>query len=427
MSDKAQWNDKQKSVLWYTVRKQIKRLLGKKLQPSTSQSKCTTAFDPDFVNRNVNQRLAAIEPALKAQCKQSLQTGQNFRSASGLVSHDVNVRANAARHFGFDQTVDFASHSLPTLRRRQRGLRKPSIPVAADDLKTGSASSSLQPMVPAVGAMASLTIVLLDKLWIRMGTSNIAAMDYTVDENLLALKRLLDLETSASTAKRIKLNSEAVPFFPWLQTEDDHVFQLSTHDAGHQVVSQQQIIDSDDEAIAVVSNSYDEEPKLCRTSPGPIGRTFFKDLPVDCVRRILEGLPSSVRCNVVHILPRQLQGHAVLSRFIRTKQVDVALVDDCQTSVGNRALVPGSSSDGSPWTTGSAGFAKTNVKAQADNSVSAHSKWAWLADLSDSDSEAERKEIAKTAVDDVTQMTVKQQAAVLEKRRQINAKFAKRK
>ena len=64
-------------------------------------------------------RLAAIKPCVAAQVAAATTLGVEPHSARGLVSRDVLVRANAAKHHGFGS--DFTKLSVADCRRAQRG------------------------------------------------------------------------------------------------------------------------------------------------------------------------------------------------------------------------------------------------------------------------------------------------------------------
>ncbi len=76
------------------------------------------AADAD-AGRQVAARLAAIKPCLAAHVAAAATSGLECHTARGLVSRDVFVRANAARHHGF--SADFSKMSAADCRRAQRG------------------------------------------------------------------------------------------------------------------------------------------------------------------------------------------------------------------------------------------------------------------------------------------------------------------
>ena len=86
------------------------------------------AEDPE-AGRQVAARLAAIKPCLAAQELAAGTLGAVCHTARGLVSRNVQVRANAARHHGFGG--DFSKLSAADCRRAQRGAGRQATPAAA--------------------------------------------------------------------------------------------------------------------------------------------------------------------------------------------------------------------------------------------------------------------------------------------------------
>eukprot|EP00746_Dinoflagellata_sp_MGD_P011296 gnl/MRDRNA2_/MRDRNA2_123632_c0_seq1.p1 gnl/MRDRNA2_/MRDRNA2_123632_c0~~gnl/MRDRNA2_/MRDRNA2_123632_c0_seq1.p1 ORF type:complete len:330 (-),score=74.12 gnl/MRDRNA2_/MRDRNA2_123632_c0_seq1:85-1011(-) len=102
--------------------------------------------DADLIIEDVQQRMQAIIPALAAQSKAARSSGVNVHSARGLITPEQNLRANAAKHVGFETEKPFAQMTNQELRRRQRRGKKSrwipvdeqsqenqSTPLAADD------------------------------------------------------------------------------------------------------------------------------------------------------------------------------------------------------------------------------------------------------------------------------------------------------
>ena len=78
----------------------------------------------EAVGHSVDARLAALRPVLIAQATEGLATGVNHHSPAGLASPESIVRANVARHSGFDNPKLVSEMSKGDLRRCQRGSRK---------------------------------------------------------------------------------------------------------------------------------------------------------------------------------------------------------------------------------------------------------------------------------------------------------------
>lgn len=80
----------------------------------------------------VQQRLAAIEPTIRAQVEATHESGHNHHSARLLVDSDVQCRSNAAKHI-FDQGSSFAATSCAEFRRLQRGRSRRPASAPVDD------------------------------------------------------------------------------------------------------------------------------------------------------------------------------------------------------------------------------------------------------------------------------------------------------
>ena len=72
------------------------------------------------VSAEVGGRLTAIAPVLVAQSVASKATGFNHHSSRTLVTADTHLRANVARHAGFESGVDISTCSPSELRALQR-------------------------------------------------------------------------------------------------------------------------------------------------------------------------------------------------------------------------------------------------------------------------------------------------------------------
>jgi hypothetical protein len=72
----------------------------------------------------VQDRLGLIAKALHAQVAVGLATGTNFHSASSLVHPSTLLRANAAKHQGFQNRELLSEVPDRELRKRQRGSRR---------------------------------------------------------------------------------------------------------------------------------------------------------------------------------------------------------------------------------------------------------------------------------------------------------------
>jgi Mg-chelatase subunit ChlI len=92
---------------------QIEQAQGVAVKPQPSSS------DDD---EEVISRVDSIRQVIRAQVAATVD-GHGPHSATGLVPHDVVVRANAARH-AFSLDVPFAVASMADLRSSQRGARK---------------------------------------------------------------------------------------------------------------------------------------------------------------------------------------------------------------------------------------------------------------------------------------------------------------
>jgi hypothetical protein len=78
---------------------------------------------PDEIEALVGSRLEALRPVLRAQTLAGLASGQPQHRPPEAVSPAVRLRANAARHLGFELGVPLCSLSDAELRRAQRGSR----------------------------------------------------------------------------------------------------------------------------------------------------------------------------------------------------------------------------------------------------------------------------------------------------------------
>jgi hypothetical protein len=72
----------------------------------------------------VQDRLDLIAHALRAQVAEGLASGAEVRSAANLVTPGALLRANAAKHQGFDRPELISAVPERELRRRQRGRRR---------------------------------------------------------------------------------------------------------------------------------------------------------------------------------------------------------------------------------------------------------------------------------------------------------------
>ena len=54
------------------------------------------------VEATVSDRLQLLRPVLAAQATHGLSTGSDRHSPTGLMHHDAILKANVARHAGFD-------------------------------------------------------------------------------------------------------------------------------------------------------------------------------------------------------------------------------------------------------------------------------------------------------------------------------------
>lgn len=71
----------------------------------------------------VDDRLALLRPGIEAQCTTSRAKGVNHRSAKDLVSPDLVLKGNAARHGAFNVPLPLSSLSCRDLRRLQHADR----------------------------------------------------------------------------------------------------------------------------------------------------------------------------------------------------------------------------------------------------------------------------------------------------------------
>jgi len=91
------------------------------------------------VPRSIADRLLALAPALHAQKVHARQVGCNVHSSRGIVDPCIHLRANVARHAGFDRDDDVRELSASDLRRLQRHRRSPQ-QVAIDLVKQDDAA-----------------------------------------------------------------------------------------------------------------------------------------------------------------------------------------------------------------------------------------------------------------------------------------------
>ena len=118
---------------------------------------CVDAADADD-GRQVDERLAAIKPCVAAQVAAAGNKGVECHSARGLVSRDVLVRANAAKHHRFG--ADFSLMSAADCRRAQRGARRRGVAATLKETQevvfTVEPEPVVVPMVPKVPEIRGL-------------------------------------------------------------------------------------------------------------------------------------------------------------------------------------------------------------------------------------------------------------------------------
>ena len=73
----------------------------------------------------VRDRLALIEPVLRAQLSESHRLGTSVHDGRGLLPHSVLLRSNVAKHAAFDTLKEVSKMTPRELRRAQRGSRRP--------------------------------------------------------------------------------------------------------------------------------------------------------------------------------------------------------------------------------------------------------------------------------------------------------------
>ena len=79
---------------------------------------------PLDIAATVADRLELLRPVLLAQAQHGLASGQDCRSPAGLTAHESIVRANVARHAGFNDNKLISEMSAKDLRQLQRGKKK---------------------------------------------------------------------------------------------------------------------------------------------------------------------------------------------------------------------------------------------------------------------------------------------------------------
>lgn len=99
----------------------------------------------------VDDRLNMIRPVLHAQAVHGLQTGLSPHSARGLVPDVDCLRANAARHVGFDREDPLSSVPARQLKNLQRGGNtKKELPIEKEKIEAKMQVGKMQTNVKEV-------------------------------------------------------------------------------------------------------------------------------------------------------------------------------------------------------------------------------------------------------------------------------------
>ena len=99
-------------------------LLAAAVRAATASSTRTGSHD-GLVDELVDDRLNLIRPVLHAQTLAGLETGENPHTAKGLVDDEKILRANSARHAGFNKDKLISKTTDKELKHLQRSGRQP--------------------------------------------------------------------------------------------------------------------------------------------------------------------------------------------------------------------------------------------------------------------------------------------------------------